>query len=373
MQDRVTACYDGQRDVLRVSLLGFPQVGKTTLFRVLTGTSRPARSGRTRDEAHVGTVQVPDARLDRLAALFAPRRKVPATIELADPVMRSTREGCVDVAALRDADALMHVVRLFRDPAVPVSGGTVDAARDVRAMEEELILSDLAQVERRLDRVTRDLKKGVRGELVREQPLLEQCRQWLESGRPLRTLALDPEARKRLRGFQLLSAKPLLIVLNLDEADAGRADAAADWSGVAPLAAAAGAGVVAVCAQIELELAELDPAEAPAFLAAWGLEEPGIARIARAAYALLGYISFFTVGEHEVRAWSVPRGTTALAAAGEIHTDIARGFIRAEVVRFDQLAARGSFAACREHGELRLEGREYQVEDGDVIYFRFAA
>lgn len=359
--------------MLRVALLGFPAVGKTTLFRLLTATREPARRGGPRDEAQVGTVQVPDPRLDRLAALFAPRRKVPATIELADLVVRPTRAGLFDVSVLRTADALAHVVRLFRAPEVPLASGTIDPLRDVRTMDDELVLADLGQVERRLERIERDLKKGVRGELVEERSLLERCRGWLEAGRPLRTLALERDARRRLRGFQLLSAKPLLVVLNLDETDAPRASTAAEWSGIAPWATEAGAGAVAVCAKIELELAELDPAEVPAFLAAWGLEVPGIERVARAAYELLGYISFFTIGEHEVRAWSVPRGTTALQAAGEIHTDIARGFVRAEVVRFEQLAARGSLAACREHGELRLEGKEYRIEDGDVVYFRFAA
>jgi GTP-binding protein YchF len=357
--------------MLRAGLIGLPAVGKTTLFRLLTAARESARRGG--EAVHLGVAHVPDPRLDRLAELFAPRRKIPAAIELADLLARPTREGLLDISALRVADALLHVVRLFRDPAVPHACGSVDPVRDVRALEEELILTDLAQAERRLDRVARDIRKGVRGDLPDEAALLERCRDWLAEGRPLRTLALEPEARKRLRGFQLLSAKPLLVVLNLDERDLGRAATAAAWSGVAPLAAQASAGVVAVCAKIELELAELDPAEVPAFMAAWGLEESGLARIVRAAYGLLGYLSFFTIGEHEVRAWSVARGTTALAAAGEIHSDIARGFIRAEVVRFEHLAARGSLAACREHGELRLEGKEYTVEDGDVIYFRFAA
>ncbi len=357
--------------VLRAGLIGFPAVGKTSLFRLLTA-ARDARRRGEREEAQVGVVNVPDPRLDRLAALFAPRRKVAATIEVADLPVRPTREGLFAVSAFRTADALIHVVRLFRDPVIPHAPGPIDPARDVRALDEELVLSDLAQVERRLERVASDLKKGVRGDLPEEAELLERCRRWLEAGRPLRTLALEAAARKRLRGFQLLSAKPLLIVLNLDEADLERAASAAEWSGVAPLAAEGEARVVAVCAKIELELAELDPSEVPAFMAAWGLEESGLARLVRAVYELLGYLTFFTVGDHEVRAWSVPRGTTALAAAGEIHTEIARGFIRAEVVRVEHLAARGSFAACREHGELRLEGKDYVVEDGDVIYFRFA-
>jgi GTP-binding protein YchF len=279
----------------------------------------------------------------------------------------------LDVAAFRNADALLHVVRMFRDPAVPHAAGSVDPARDVRTMEDEVILADLGVVERRLERLERDLKKaGGNAELRKEQALLQQCRALLEEGRPLRALELTGEQAKMLRGFQFLSAKPLLIVLNLDEADLGQADRAVGLAGLEEFIKGAHTRAVPICAKIELEIAQLEAADAAAFMVDLGLHESGLDRVIRASYDLLGYISFFTVGEDENRAWSIPRGTTAQIAAGEIHTDIQRGFIRAEVVRHEHLLARGSIAACREHGELRLEGKDYVVLDGDVINFRHA-
>jgi GTP-binding protein YchF len=261
---------------------------------------------------------------------------------------------------------------MFRDPSVPHAAGSIDPARDVRTMEEELILADLGVVERRLERLERDLKKGATPELKKEQEILQRCRAALEEGRPLRHLELPAEDARRLRGFQFLSAKPLLLVLNLDEADLPQADRAIALAGLQDFVTGANTRAVPICAKIELEIAQLDPADAAAFMADLGLHESGLDRVIRASYDLLGYISFFTVGEDENRAWSIPRGTNAQSAAGEIHTDIQRGFIRAEVVRYEHLLARGTLAACRDHGELRLEGKEYVVLDGDVINFRHA-
>ena len=240
-------------------------------------------------------------------------------------------------------------------------------------MEDELILADLGVVERRLERLERDLKKSsANAELKKEHEILLRCRTLLEEGRALRTLELPPDDARRLRGFQFLSAKPLLIVLNLDEEDLPQADRAVDLAGIGDYVQGANTRAVPICAKIELEIAQLDPADAAAFMADLGLRESGLDRVIRASYDLLGYISFFTVGEDECRAWSIPRNTSAVLAAGEIHSDISRGFIRAEVVRYDQLLARGSIAACRDHGELRLEGKEYIVLDGDIINFRHA-
>jgi ribosome-binding ATPase len=361
--------------MLRAGLIGFPSTGKTTLFQLLTSAREAPRSG-GKAEANVGVSRVPDARLDRLTALFNPRKHVPATVEFADiagaAAGRAGAQALLDVAAFRNADALLHVVRLFRDPAVPHPAGSVDAARDVRTMEDEVILADLGVVERRLERLERDLKKGGGAELRKEQELLTACRQALEAGRPLRALALAADDHKRLRGFQFLSAKPLLLVLNLDEADIARADDAVALAGLEPFVAGAATRAVPICAKIELEIAQLDAADAAAFMQDLGLRESGLDRVIRASYDLLGYISFFTVGEDECRAWSIPRDTTAVLAAGEIHSDISRGFIRAEVVRYDALLERGSLAACRDRGELRLEGKEYVVVDGDVINFRHA-
>jgi GTP-binding protein YchF len=288
---------------------------------------------------------------------------------------RSGAAALVEVAGYKNADALVHVVRAFRDVAVPHPSGPVDPARDAQAMEDELLLADLGVVERRLDRIEKDLKKGKSPDLDRERDLLFRCRAALESSQPLRALGLAGDDLRRLRGFQLLSAKPLLIVINLDESDVAAAasvEQAAARTGVTAFLSRAATRAVPVCSKIELEIAALDPADAAAFLADLGLVESGLDRVIRASYDLLGYMSFFTVGEDECRAWSIPRGTTALDAAGEIHSDILRGFIRAEVVAYDAFIARGSMPACRDHGELRLEGKEYVVQDGDIINFRHA-
>jgi GTP-binding protein YchF len=268
-------------------------------------------------------------------------------------------------------------VRAFDDPAIPHPSGSVNAARDAQAMEDELILADLGVAERRLERLEKDLKKVKNAELERERDVIVACRAALEEGRPLRALELAGDDLKRLRGFQFLSAKPLLIVINLgeDELTSGQAlttAQAAERAGIRDFLSRAGTAAVPVCAKIELEIAQLDAADAAAFLADLHLTESGLNRVISASYDLLGYISFFTVGEDECRAWSIPRGIQAQLAAGEIHSDIARGFIRAEVVSYDRLMARGSMAACRDHGEVRLEGKEYVVQDGDIINFRFA-
>jgi GTP-binding protein YchF len=361
--------------MLRAGLIGFPASGKTALFQLLTSVHEAPRSG-GRSEAHVGVARVPDERLDRLTAMFNPRKRVPATVEFADiagaAAARTGAQALLDVAPFRNADALLHVVRMFRDPAVPHPAGSVDPARDVRTMEDEVILADLGVVERRLERLEKDLKKAGTPDLKKEHDVLLRCRAALEEGRPLRALQLDPDDAKRLRGFQFLSAKPLLLVLNLDEADLPRAEHAVELAGLQQFMSGAATRAVPICAKIELEIAQLDAADAAAFMADLELHESGLDRVIRASYDLLGYISFFTVGEDECRAWSIPRGTPAVLAAGEIHTDISRGFIRAEVVHYDALVLRGSLAACREHGELRLEGKDYIVLDGDVINFRHA-
>jgi hypothetical protein len=363
--------------MLRTALIGFPSSGKTTLFQLMTSQREAPKAGHGKLEAVVGVARVPDARVDLLAELYTPKKKTPATVEFADLAGpgRSGAQALVDVAPYRNADALVHVVRAFRDPTVTHHAEALDPASDAQAMEDELLLADLAVAEKRLDRIDRDMKKGRTAELERERALIVGCKESLENGLPVRGLTMTDDERKMLRGFQFLSAKPVLLVVNLDEADTALlADGAraAEEAGLTPFLSRAGTGVVAVCAKIELEIGQLDAADAAAFLADLGLTEPGVNRVIRTTYDLLGYVSFFTVGEDECRAWSIPRGTHAQVAAGEIHSDIARGFIRAEVVRFEHLIARGSLAACREHAEVRLEGKDYVVQDGDVINFRFA-
>ena len=366
--------------MLRAALIGFGQTGKTTLFQLMTSAREAARAAHGKTEATIGISKVPDARLDRLTGMYNPRKRVPATIEFSDlatPVRAGSAQALVDVAAYKNADALVHVLRAFDDPAVPHPSGSVNPARDAQAMEDELILADLGLAERRLERLEKDLKKGKSADLEREREVLSLCRGALEEGRPLRSLDLHGDDLKRLRGFQFLSAKPLLVVVNLDEARLSAAGAtgiehAADAVGLTSFLGRAATAAVAVCEKIELEIAQLEPSDATAFLADLGLKESGLDRVIRASYDLLGYISFFTVGEDECRAWSIPRGISAQLAAGEIHSDIARGFIRAEVVSYDALITRGSMAVCREHGEVRLEGKDYVVLDGDIINFRFA-
>jgi hypothetical protein len=366
--------------MLRAALIGFGQTGKTTLFQLMTSAREAARAPHGKAEATIGISKVPDARLDRLTGMYNPRKRVPATIEFSDlatPVRAGSAQALVDVAAYKNADALVHVLRAFDDAAIPHPSGSIDPARDAQAMEDELILADLGLAERRLERLEKDLKKGKSADLEREREVLSLCRGALEEGRPLRSLDLHGDDLKRLRGFQFLSAKPLLVVVNLDEARLSAAGAAgiehaADAVGLTSFFGRAATAAVAVCAKIELEIAQLEPSDATAFLADLGLKESGLDRVIRASYDLLGYISFFTVGEDECRAWSIPRGISAQLAAGEIHSDIARGFIRAEVVSYDALITRGSMAACRDHGEVRLEGKDYVVLDGDIINFRFA-
>jgi len=360
--------------MLRAALIGLPSSGKTTLFQLMTSIHDTPRG---KGDVNIGISKVPDERLDKLTAMYNPRKRVPATVEFTDIVVaRGGAQALVDVVGYKNADALVHVVRAFRDPAVAHPAGSIDPARDAQTMEDELILADLGVAERRLERIEKDLKKGKSAELDKERDLVQRCKEALEHGTPLRALQLAGEDLKRLRGFQFLSAKPLVLVINLDEsevadvgADVGRA---AQKTGLAPFLAHAATRAIALCTKIELEIAQLGAEDAKAFLADLGLNESGLDRVIRTSYDLLGYISFFTVGEDECRAWSIARGTPAQLAAGEIHSDIQRGFIRAEVVAYDALIGRGSMAACREHGEVRLEGKDYVVQDGDIINFRFA-
>jgi len=361
--------------VLRAALIGFPGSGKSTLFQLMTSAKDAPRG---KGDVAIGISKVPDARLDVLTSMYNPRKRVPATVEFTDLIApaRTGAQALVDVAAYKNADALVHVVRAFRDEGVPHPSGSVNPARDAQAMEDELLLADLGVAERRLERIEKDLKKTRTADLEKEHDIVKRCKDALEQGTPLRALQLAGDDLKRLSGFQFLSAKPLLLVINLDEEDIAKVGAdierAAELTGLTGFLARAATRAVALCAKIELEIAQLEGSDQQAFLSDLGLTESGLDRVIRTSYDLLGYMSFFTVGEDECRAWSIRRGTQAQLAAGEIHSDIQRGFIRAEVVSYDALTTRGSMAACRDHGEVRLEGKEYGVQDGDIINFRFA-
>ena len=356
--------------MLHAGLIGLPSTGKTTLFHLLTQPHKGASRGRS--DTSVAIASVPDPRLDRLMELFPHSKRVPATVTFADVAGHAGSRSLLDVAPFREADALLHVVRAFRAEQVPHPSGSIDPERDARAMEDELILADLAAAERRLERIERDQRKGSTSDLNSERQVLEECRHALENGTPLRALTLEPAATKLLRGFQLLSAKPLLLIVNLDEADVEKSDRSIELPSLMEIQSRAATREVSVCAKIELEIADLKPDDAAAFRANLGFREPGLDRVILAAYELLGYITFFTIGKDECRAWSIAEGAIAQVAAGEIHSDIKRGFIRAEVVDYNHLVARSSLSACRSHGEVRLEGKKYVVRDGDVIDFRFA-
>jgi GTP-binding protein YchF len=356
---------------MKAGILGLPLAGKSTLFQLLTGT--PAAPPGGRPEPRVGIARVPDPRVRRLGEMFRPRKETLATVEYVDVPGVAKGEGAalVDLPALRGVDALVHVVRAFESETAPHPDGSVDPRRDAEMLELELVLADLAAVERRIERLEAGIKKARRSEDVAERELFLRLRETLEAEKPLREMALGEEEKGRLRGYALLSAKPILLVANLGEDRIREAAAFLDSSGLGGLAGRPGVAACAVSAPIEAEMADLPPEDARAFREDLRLAEPGLDRVIRSTYDLLGLISFLTAGEDECRAWTVRRGTRAHAAAGEIHSDIERGFIRAQVVAFEELVAAGSLAACRERGTLRLEGRDYEVEDGDVIEFKF--
>jgi hypothetical protein len=356
---------------VKVGIIGLPSVGKSTLFQLLTGAGAAAPGGRP--EARVGIARVPDARVERLAEMYRPKKKTPATVEYVDVpgVVKGEGAALVDQPALRGVDALVHVLRAFASDTVPHPDGSVDALRDAKIMELELILADLGTVERRLERLEANIKKANRPEDAAEREVFLKLKQALEAERPLRELALGEDERRRLRSYSFLSEKPVLLVVNLGEEEVKDAARVLAETGLTAFAARPGMALCPVAAPIEMEMAQLPTEDARAFLEDLGLKEPGLDRVIQTSYALLGLISFLTAGEDECRAWTIRRGTRAQQAAGAIHSDIERGFIRAEVVPFEELMRAGSLAACRDKGTLRLEGKEYVVQDGDVINFRF--
>lgn len=355
---------------MRTAIIGLPMAGKTSLFTILTGVHEATRPGAT--EARVGIARVPDPRVEALAEVFQPGKATHATLEFVDvpAISKETLRDPGYIAGLRIVDAFAHVLRAFRDERIPHELGSVDPARDAEHVEVELILSDLVVVEKRLDRLEKDRKKMKSPELDREFELLEKSKDLLEANKPLRQMTLLPEEEKRARGFGFLSQKPMLYVLNLGEPDAPRLHEIEAEYGSGPLSGRPGTAVTAICGKIEAELAELAAEEAREYLASYGLAEPGLERLVSATYALLGLMSFLTGSETEVRAWTVPTHSTALQAAGTIHTDFEKKFIRAEVINWKALVESGGFAGAREKGLLRLEGKDYIVKDGDVLLIR---
>jgi hypothetical protein len=355
---------------VKIGLVGLPRSGKTTLFNLLTGASvATSRFEGARAEPHAGVARVPDPRVDRLSGLFKPKKTTYATFEVIDlaGITRGERGG-LDAREFRAADALLHVVRAFEDPSL----GAPDPRRDIVDLEMELLLADLEVVERRLERLDLSLRKRRTDAEAAEQAVLRRLKGELEGETPLRAVALTAEEARIIRGFTFLSEKPILHCVNLYEKGLADGPRVVEVFELADVAARPQTAVGWVSAVIEAELAQLAGEERDAFLADLGLTEPAINRVLRDCYELLGLVSFFTVGEDEVRAWPIRRGTRAQDAAGTVHSDIARGFIRAEVTAYDDLiAAGGALADVRARGQLRLEGKDYPVQDGEICHVRF--
>lgn len=354
---------------MRLGIIGLPQSGKTTVFNALTRGNQPTTMSGGRFEVHTGVVDVPDGRVDRLSAIFRPQKTIYAKVTYADI---AGLEGAADKSGisgsllnqLAQMDGFVEVVRCFENPNVPHPAGSVDPRRDLANMESELLLNDLISVERKQERLVEERKKGggrERSIIEREIALFEKLHAALAAELPLRAVELTPEEEKLLAGFGFLTRKPLLILLNLSE---GQATPAIEYS-------QPHSRVAALQGKLEMDLVQLPPEDAALFMAEYGIEELGLQRVISLSYDLLGLQSFFTVGEDEVRAWTIQRGTPAVEAAGAIHSDLQKGFIRAEVVRYEDLVSLGGLSEARQKGKLRLEGKEYIVQDGEIVHIRF--
>jgi GTP-binding protein YchF len=358
---------------MKTGIIGLPQVGKTSLFRILTKANLSEQAYSNPREAHVGVAKVPDDRLDRLAAVYKPKKLTHASVEYVDvgAIGQDALKESGYIGHLRNVDALAHVVRAFDDPSIP-HVGSIDPLRDIKNVEFDLMVSDLGQIEKRLERVEKDLKKMRTSDLEKEFDLLKRAKIHVETERPLREMEMTAEDKKRLRGFMFLSEKPILYVLNIGEStELGKElDEAVAKYNLTEVASRPNAGATAICGKVEAELAEMSDADAAEFLSSYGLTESGLSRLIRTTYALLGLVSFLTIGEDECRAWTIPVNTRAVEAAGAIHSDLEKHFIRAETIAWNQLLEAGSEANARAKGILRLEGKDYIVKDGDVMHIR---
>jgi len=352
---------------MRLGIIGLPQSGKTTVFNALTRGHQPLTTSGGRFDVHTGVVDVPDMRIDRLSALFKPKKTIYAKVTYADIAglegSRSAISGQL-LNILTQMDGLVHVVRSFEDENVPHPSGSVNPLRDIATMDSELLLNDMIAVERKLERLAEERKKGgglEKAVIERETVLFERFRDTLSKETPLREIELTAEDEKTLSGFGFLTRKPMLVLLNLHEGQE-----------LPPVAYThPHSNLADLQGKLEMEIAQLSAEDAELFMAEYGISELGLEKVIRLSYDLLGLISFFTVGPDEVRAWTIQRGASAFEAAGEIHTDLQRGFIRAEVIPYDELVALGGLSEAKAKGRLRLEGKEYVVRDGEIVHIRF--
>ena len=352
---------------MRLGIIGLPQSGKTTVFNALTRGHQPLTTSGGRFDVHTGVVDVPDARVDQLSALFKPKKTIYAKVTYADIAGLEGSHSAISgqlLNLLTQMDGLLHVVRCFEDENVSHPAGSVNPLRDIATMDAELLLNDLIAVERKLERLADERKKGggrEKSAIEREMVLFERFKDALGREIPLREIELTAEEEKTLSGFGFLTRKPMLVLLNLHE---GQEMPPAEYPH-------AHSHLAALQGKLEMEIAQLNPEDAEVFMVEYGITELGLARVIRLSYDLLGLISFFTVGPDEVRAWTLPRGSSAYEAAGEIHTDLQKGFIRAEVIPNDELIALGGLNEAKVKGRLRLEGKEYIVHDGEIVHIRF--